>query len=86
MSRGRSVFFAAGFAVSFFFPIFAVELKRTKEYETIDSSKGGGQDRGRRGNPATAFEGLIGYLYLTKQEQRLKEILAISVKKLDEMA
>lgn len=35
---------------------------------------------------ATAFEGLIGYLYLTKQEQRLKEILAISVKKLDEMA
>ena len=34
---------------------------------------------------ATAFEGLIGYLYLTKQEKRLKEILAISVKKLDEM-
>ena len=27
---------------------------------------------------ATAFEGLIGYLYLTKQEQRLKEILDIS--------
>lgn len=24
---------------------------------------------------ATAFEGLIGYLYLTKQEERLKEIL-----------
>ena len=24
---------------------------------------------------ATAFEGLIGYLYLTKQEKRLKEIL-----------
>ena len=35
---------------------------------------------------ATAFEGLIGYLYLTKQEQRLKEILNISIKKLDEMA
>ena len=35
---------------------------------------------------ATAFEGLIGYLYLTKQEQRLKEILNISTKKLDEMA
>ena len=26
---------------------------------------------------ATAFEGLIGYLYLTKQENRLKEILRI---------
>ena len=25
---------------------------------------------------ATAFEGLIGYLYLTKQEERLKEIFA----------
>ena len=35
---------------------------------------------------ATAFEGLIGYLYLTKQEQRLKEILNISIKVLDEMA
>lgn len=35
---------------------------------------------------ATAFEGLIGYLYLTKQEQRLKEILDISLKVLDEMA
>lgn len=35
---------------------------------------------------ATAYEGLIGYLYLTKQEQRLKEILNISIKKLDEMA
>ncbi len=35
---------------------------------------------------ATAYEGLIGYLYLTKQETRLKEILEISVKKLDETA
>ncbi len=26
---------------------------------------------------ATAFEGLIGYLYLTKQEERLKEIFEI---------
>ncbi|MBO4292904.1 MAG: Mini-ribonuclease 3 [Clostridia bacterium] len=26
---------------------------------------------------ATAFEGLIGYLYLTKQEKRLKEIFEI---------
>jgi len=26
---------------------------------------------------ATAFEGLIGYLYLTKQDERLKEILQI---------
>ena len=33
---------------------------------------------------ATAFEGLIGYLYLTKQEKRLKEILDISTKSLDE--
>lgn len=33
---------------------------------------------------ATAYEGLIGYLYLTKQEQRLKEILDMSIKKLDE--
>ena len=33
---------------------------------------------------ATAYEGLIGYLYLTKQEKRLKEILDISQKKLDE--
>ena len=33
---------------------------------------------------ATAYEGLIGYLYLTKQEKRLKEILDISIKKLDE--
>ena len=30
---------------------------------------------------STAFEGLIGYLYLTKQEQRLKEILEICIKK-----
>lgn len=29
---------------------------------------------------ATAFEGLIGYLYLTKQEKRLKEILNQSLK------
>ena len=28
---------------------------------------------------ATAFEGLIGYLYLTKQEKRLEEILAKSI-------
>ena len=28
---------------------------------------------------ATAFEALIGFLYLTKQEERLKEILKISV-------
>ena len=33
---------------------------------------------------ATAYEGLIGYLYLTKQENRLKEILDISIKMLDE--
>ncbi|MBQ9298453.1 MAG: Mini-ribonuclease 3 [Clostridia bacterium] len=33
---------------------------------------------------ATAYEGLIGYLYLTKQDKRLKEILDISIKKLDE--
>ena len=35
---------------------------------------------------ATAYEGLIGYLYLTKQDNRLKEILDISLKKLDETA
>lgn len=29
---------------------------------------------------STAFEGLIGYLYLTKQEERLQEILEISIK------
>lgn len=29
---------------------------------------------------STAFEGLIGYLYLTKQEKRLKEILEKCVK------
>ena len=29
---------------------------------------------------ATAFEALIGYLYLTKQDERLKEILEISIK------
>ena len=29
---------------------------------------------------ATAFEGLIGYLHLTKQEERLKEILELSLK------
>ena len=33
---------------------------------------------------ATAYEGLIGYLYLTKQEERLKELLDISIKMLDE--
>lgn len=33
---------------------------------------------------STAYEGLIGYLYLTKQEGRLKEILDISKKVLDE--
>lgn len=31
---------------------------------------------------ATAYEGLLGYLYLTKQSERLKEILDISVKSL----
>lgn len=30
---------------------------------------------------STAFEGLIGYLYLTKQENRLKEILKMCVNK-----
>lgn len=29
---------------------------------------------------STAFEGLIGYLYLCKKDERLKEILEISVK------
>lgn len=29
---------------------------------------------------ATAFEGLIGYLHLTKQKERLKEILELSLK------
>ena len=29
---------------------------------------------------ATAFEGLIGYLHLAKQEKRLKEILELSLK------
>ncbi len=29
---------------------------------------------------STAFEALIGYLYLTRQDQRLKEILDLSVK------
>lgn len=29
---------------------------------------------------ATAFEGLIGYLYLTKQEKRLNKILQMSLK------
>lgn len=33
---------------------------------------------------ATAYEGLIGYLYLTKKEERMKEILDISIKMLDE--
>lgn len=28
---------------------------------------------------ATAFEGLIGYLFLTKQEKRLREILEIAI-------
>jgi len=31
-------------------------------------------------NYATAFEALIGYLYLTKQDDRLKEILYMSLK------
>ena len=31
---------------------------------------------------ATAFEGLIGYLYLSKQEERLKEILTLSTTEL----
>ena len=31
---------------------------------------------------ATAFEGLIGYLYLTKKEERLKEILSLSTSEL----
>lgn len=31
---------------------------------------------------ATAYEGLLGYLYLTKQSERLKEILDISIKSL----
>ena len=29
---------------------------------------------------STAFEGLIGYLYLCKKDERLKEILEMSVK------
>lgn len=31
---------------------------------------------------STAFEGLIGYLYLTKQEKRLEEILTLSATEL----
>ena len=31
---------------------------------------------------ATAFEGLIGYLYLTKKEERLKEVLSLSTSEL----
>ena len=31
-------------------------------------------------NYATAFEALVGFLYLTKQEERLKEILEMSLK------
>ena len=30
---------------------------------------------------STAFEGLIGYLYLTKQDERLKEILEKCIEK-----
>ena len=33
---------------------------------------------------ATAFEGLIGYLHLTKQEERLKVILELSLKHIKE--
>ncbi len=33
---------------------------------------------------ATAFEGLIGYLYLTKQEQRLENILSLSIEYVNE--
>ena len=33
---------------------------------------------------ATAFEGLVGYLYLTKQLERLNEILEISLKTIQE--
>lgn len=56
-------------------------VKRTRNTENHHLSK--------NANPqdymyATAFEGLIGYLYLTKQETRLKEILDISLKILDE--
>ena len=32
---------------------------------------------------ATAFEALIGYLYLTKKDERLKEILKESIKSID---
>ncbi len=32
---------------------------------------------------STAFEGLIGYLYLTKQDERLKEVLNLSVKNIE---
>lgn len=31
---------------------------------------------------ATAFEGLIGYLYLTRKEERLKQILSLSTSEL----
>ena len=33
---------------------------------------------------ATAFEGLIGYLYLNKKEERLKEILTLSITSLQQ--
>ena len=33
---------------------------------------------------ATAFEGLIGYLYLTKQKERLNKILEVSIKYINE--
>ena len=32
---------------------------------------------------STAFEALLGYLYLTKKEERLKEIIEIALKSLD---
>lgn len=34
---------------------------------------------------ATAFEGLIGYLYLTKQEKRLEEIIAQCIEEQEEI-
>ena len=33
---------------------------------------------------STAFEALIGYLYLTKQDERLKEILNMSIESCQE--
>lgn len=66
-------------------PLFTDEemsvFKRARNHKTLSSAKNASIVDYRR---ATGFEAVIGYLYLTKQTERLNEILNLSIGEKDE--